>query len=91
MTLTNVISCLTMLSYSSSADKNILFSLVDIDECKLNGDECDINASCNNTEGSYQCTCNSGYQGTGLTCAGKRIIQVVQKHFKTEKRRCRDG
>ena len=71
-----------ILSYSSSTDKNILFSLVDINECKLNTDECDINASCNNTEGSYQCTCNSGYQGTGLTCVGKRVVQVVHKHCK---------
>ena len=59
------------------------FSLVDIDECKLNTDECDINASCNNTEGSYLCTCNSGYQGTGLICTGKRVIQVVHNHYKT--------
>ena len=59
------------------------FSRVDIDECKLNTDECDITALCNNTEGSYQCTCNSGYQGTGLICAGKRIIQVVHNHCKT--------
>ena len=45
--------------------------MVDIDECQLNTDECDINASCNNTEGSYQCTCNSGYWGSGLNCTGK--------------------
>ena len=61
----------------------IVVFLVNIDECKLNTDESDINASCNNTEGSYQCTCNSGYQGTGLICAGKRIIQVVHNHCKT--------
>ena len=59
------------------------FSLLDIDECKLNTDECDINASCIDTEGSYQCTCNSGYQGTGLTCAGKGVLQVVRNYHKT--------
>ena len=44
----------------------------DIDECQLNTDECDINASCNNTDGSYQCICNSGYWGSGLNCTDKR-------------------
>ena len=59
------------------------FSRVDIDECKLNTHECDRNASCNNTEGSYQCTCDSGYQGTGRICAGNRIIEFVHNHCKT--------
>ena len=49
---------------------------VDIDECQWNIDECDINASCNNTEGSYQCTCNSGYWGSGLNCTGKRFTSL---------------
>ena len=31
----------------------------------------DVNAYCNNTVGSFNCTCNSGYTGNGTTCAGK--------------------
>ena len=32
---------------------------------------CHANATCNNTEGSYTCTCNTGYSGDGVTCDGK--------------------
>ena len=40
---------------------------VDTDECLLNHD-CDINSICANSEGSYACTCESGYFGNGKTC-----------------------
>ena len=30
---------------------------------------CDINAECNDTKGSYECTCNKGYNGTGVVCS----------------------
>ena len=38
---------------------------IDIDECLYNLDNCDINASCNNTAGSFECHCNSGYEMDG--------------------------
>jgi hypothetical protein len=41
---------------------------VDIDECALNTDTCDPNATCVNTPGSYGCLCNTGYTGDGMTC-----------------------
>ncbi|XP_063713010.1 uncharacterized protein LOC134841143 isoform X2 [Symsagittifera roscoffensis] len=40
---------------------------VDVDECK-NPLACDSNAECTNTEGTYTCTCNTGYFGNGLLC-----------------------
>ncbi|XP_076821613.1 uncharacterized protein LOC143468345 isoform X3 [Clavelina lepadiformis] len=40
----------------------------DIDECNLNLDNCDENAECTNTDGSFTCTCNSGYTGDGMNC-----------------------
>ena len=38
----------------------------DIDECLTY--PCDSNATCNNTDGSYICTCNTGYTGSGEIC-----------------------
>ena len=35
----------------------------------MNGNHnCDVNATCSNTDGSFVCTCNDGYQGNGTTC-----------------------
>ena len=30
-----------------------------------------MNATCNNTVGSYECSCNEGYTGDGWNCSGK--------------------
>lgn len=38
----------------------------DINECDRDLDNCDINAECSNTVGSFNCTCNMGYTGTGV-------------------------
>ena len=46
---------------------------LDTNECLLNS-TCHSNATCNNTEGSYVCICNTGYDGDGLTCNGKKSI-----------------
>ena len=43
----------------------------DIDECRLGTDDCDDNAKCDNTPGSFECTCNEGYSGDGKNCDGK--------------------
>ena len=43
----------------------------DINECEKGNADCDPNASCQNTDGSYKCVCNSGFSGDGKTCTGK--------------------
>ena len=48
---------------------NILPTLLmytDINECDRDLDNCDINAECSNIVGSFYCTCNMGYTGTGV-------------------------
>ena len=42
--------------------------LPDIDECATGADMCDTNATCTNTVGSYNCTCNNGLMGNGFIC-----------------------
>ena len=40
---------------------------------------CHANATCNNTDGSYTCTCNSGYYGNGTNCSGKYFLTINLK------------
>ena len=40
-----------------------------MDECE-DENECDPNALCTNTEGSYICRCIRGYEGDGKSCKG---------------------
>ncbi|WP_437721100.1 FG-GAP-like repeat-containing protein [Sorangium sp. So ce861] len=40
----------------------------DVNECALGTDNCDANAACTNTAGSFTCACNAGYSGDGVTC-----------------------
>jgi hypothetical protein len=47
-----------------------------VNEC-LSNSTCDANATCNNTEGSYTCTCDSGYSGDGISCDGMHCTKVV--------------
>jgi hypothetical protein len=44
--------------------------LIDIDECSLNTNNCDNNAICINTNGSFTCDCKNGYIGDGKSCQG---------------------
>ncbi len=44
----------------------------DFDECNTVGhNNCDVNAICENTVGGFTCTCNTGYNGDGVSCDGR--------------------
>ena len=49
----------------------ILFT--DVNECLHGTDNCDLNAKCTDTIGSFECTCNQGFIGDGQTCSGKEF------------------
>ena len=51
--------------------------LLDYDECSQNAYECDQNADCINSAGSYTCQCRSGYTGDGHVCTGKYFVIIV--------------
>ena len=55
------------LIYSTSMRLNV----ADINECIEGTSDCSADAVCNNTKGSYNCTCKPGYSGDGRTCEGK--------------------
>ena len=55
-----------------------ILSFVDYDECLLS--PCHRNASCNNTPGSFECQCDSGWTGDGFTCEGKRTENFIQNY-----------
>ena len=57
------------------------FSLKDVNECANNTHNCDVNAYCNDTEGSFFCSCNRGYSGNGTYCTGKCFKQLFQLIF----------
>ena len=63
-----LVKVLTPTVYHASHD----FTLLDINECAdITTNNCDSNATCTNTPGSFTCTCNQGYTGNGTTCLSK--------------------
>ena len=58
--------CLTSLLH-------VILFVSDINECDLGSDDCDENADCTDTIGSFMCVCNHGYSGTGTECCKQRL------------------
>lgn len=53
----------------------------DVDECAL-GSDCDDHASCQNTDGSYTCTCIHPYSGDGKNCTGNKTLKCWMKPWR---------
>ena len=51
--------------------------LLDIDECADGSHRCNSSASCINTDGSFNCTCDNGYGGDGFNCCKFAHIELV--------------
>ena len=38
--------------------------------------DCDNNANCENTDGSFNCICSTGYTGNGTSCEGQCVFET---------------
>ena len=48
---------------------NAAFSL-----CDFGLDDCDVNATCIDRDGGFDCQCITGYSGNGTHCDGKKYL-----------------
>ena len=51
-------------------------SCVDVDECEETNN-CDQNAVCSNTVGTYDCECGTGFFGTGFSCLKGECLDSI--------------
>ncbi len=53
-------------------------TISEVDECLENIHDCDVNANCINTAGSFECECHHGYNNSGNgregECQGRYIL-----------------
>ena len=51
-----------------------IFYNPDTDECLSGLHDCSADAYCNNTVGSFTCTCKPGFSGGGKICTSKKCF-----------------
>ena len=47
-----------------------------MNECDLNAHDCNNNAECFNTNGSFVCNCGDGFSGNGVLCEGMQTTKI---------------
>ena len=55
-------------------------SVSDVDECTIGGHNCDENAKCTDTVGSFECACITGYFGSGEICYSESSLYCHMFH-----------
>ena len=73
-----VLVCYMHFCVSGCVCNYFLVLLTDIDECANDTlNNCSPNATCTNTNGSYTCTCDTGYTGDGFNCTGICALSCI--------------
>ena len=76
---TTYVVCVLIYTQIVPPFSDVLFKnvFIDIDECQTDNGGC--SQTCNNTDGSYQCSCRNGYELTndGHNCTGKWTLIIV--------------
>lgn len=72
--------CVILVSCSviSKGARYVTVFYLDINECTEGTHNCDGNATCTDTDGSFDCVCNTGYTGNGTDCAGKLLLYTYE-------------
>ena len=66
-----------VLWYYDKCHKSFCNFHTDIDECQMGLDNCDANADCMDTDGSFTCLCHHGYSGDGTNCCTLHANRVT--------------
>ena len=62
---------------SSKVNCYCSYFFTDINECSSSAtNNCHQYADCHNSDGSFHCTCRSGYSGDGSSCTGTLYVKV---------------
>ena len=66
-----LVSAILVVKAQCYAMSYFLWTSLDVDECKLELDDCNENAICDNSDGGYTCSCKRNYFGNGKLCFGQ--------------------
>ena len=84
--VTKLLSLSAILQSLLICDTSCCFS-PDLNECQGKRHNCDVNAWCTNTAGSYRCFCKKGYRGDGTKCEKRGTINIFLIIFARRKMR----
>ena len=54
-------------------------TFLDVNECLRGSHDCHGNATCANRIGSYNCSCDGGFDGNGFNCTGEYSFEVFSQ------------
>ena len=73
----NGANCIGKMVQLNAYHNPIIAKYTDINECQTNNGGCE--QICNNTDGSFECSCNQGYSlsSDGTNCIGKQYTIII--------------